>query len=241
MQKKFLRIFTILVAFSGVLGLIGIKNACGMTAAEFEEEIQRVDLSHFVCSPWKTTRKVADTIHSHPARYEEVGKSIGPQDVVTHMRPVQGAYNTWTKNPDIVHIKCRNCNHELSTMDKRQPPKVTFKWTSQGGLNMKMMVLTWPNKNKSASVCAKAMIPGSLETLWFKAGLDEKPETSFANFLNRLWDAAKEEDSKNPTYTDALTDYGDETMSLTTPPSKTSFETGYNIEHEYGSCCCLIL
>ncbi len=237
MQKKFLRTFAILVVFIGVLGTIGITNAYGMSAAEFEEEIQRVDLSHFVCSPWKTTREVPDTIHSHPARYEEVGKSIGTQGVVTHMTQVQGAYNTWTKNPDIVHIKCRNCNRELSTMDKERPPKVSFKWTSKWEISMKMMVLTWPNKNKSASVCAKAMIPGSLETLWFNAGLDEKPETSFTNFLNRLWDAAKEEDSKNLTSTDTLIDCGGET----TPLSETSFETGYNVDQKYESCCCILI
>ena len=229
MQKKFLRTFAILVAFIGVLGPIGITNAYGMYAEAFECEVEQGVINYWVCH--KREKIPARKAYKGTPSYEyEIGKSHTPMGVVSHTKTHYGQpqfeFIPETQPP------CPTCGRKIYDSEKMIAPKVTFKGEGQN----KDMVLTWPQKKGQTRICGKPPLSTDMQYLWEKARLNKSPETNFSQVLNRLWNAAKIEDSKSATISNDLSDGVDETTPLS--------DTGFNVVHEYsqssGCCWCTI-
>ncbi|MBX9786835.1 MAG: hypothetical protein K2Y08_05815 [Alphaproteobacteria bacterium] len=236
MQKKFLRIFAILVVFIGVLGPIGKKNAYGGYTADFEEEIQQTDLSYWMCNP----RRLPPIQRGHwvdatETRYVTSGISYGPMGTTTHTTTVSVPVSKFVGAHKEERIECWVCGKALSQMKPRNAPKVTFKWEHE----IKILVLNWPSKKGEPhlGICRKLSLSDNMKFLWDKARLNEIEVLDFNTILNGMWNAAKIEDSKNPTITGSLS----ACVNETTPLSETSFETGYDVEQKYESCCCTLI
>lgn len=234
MQKKFLRTFAISVFFIGVLGPIGITNAYGGYTEDFEREVEGGGLYYWVCQ--KREKIPARKAYKGTPSYEyEIGKSHTPMGVVSHTKTHYGQpqfeFIPETQPP------CPTCGRKLFDYEIMTAPSVTFKWEGP----LKLLVLTWPQKKGHTRICGKPPLSTQMKYLWEKARLNESSERDFAAVLNRLWNAAKIEDSKNPTILDNLPDDANETTPLSDTPLD---QTGFNVAHEYrnsSECCCSLL
>jgi hypothetical protein len=238
MRKKLLRTFAILVVFIGVLGPIAFHKAHGMYTDQIESlMICQYTLKRMLCKPqWRMVgASHYDTTRSFYVE-DEVGKSYTPYGPVTHVKKRLVTHDHRVTDPGKLKWACKSCSRTQSPFVSEMVPTVSFSWVGTNKtLNMK-----WPG---DARIAPRAMVcPGICKTdfaplvLWQTAGLNEKYMGEIACVLIELWNAAKKEDSKNPTISDGLTNIVDEITPL--------IETGRNVAHEYGhasSCCCYIL